>query len=164
MSSAFNDWQNFFTAELGALAALTGLIVVAISINLSRILSIARLPGRAGEALIMLVGALVIASVALVPHQPAALLGAEILGIGVAMIATPLVNHLHHPSSDPGVTPAKKWIRLGVGLVGSLPFVVAGVLLISGSYAGYDWAAAGVIASLVAGVWNAWVLLVEILR
>ena len=33
------DWATFFSAELGALAALTGFVVVAISINLSRILA-----------------------------------------------------------------------------------------------------------------------------
>jgi hypothetical protein len=41
-------------AEVGASAALTGLLIVAISINLARnlarILSIAQLPGRAGAA------------------------------------------------------------------------------------------------------------------
>ena len=35
------DWATFFSAEL---AALTGFVVVAISINLSRILSYPRLP------------------------------------------------------------------------------------------------------------------------
>ena len=33
------DWAAFFSAELAALAALTGFVVVAISINLSRILA-----------------------------------------------------------------------------------------------------------------------------
>jgi hypothetical protein len=44
---------NFFAEEVGASAALTGLLVVAISINLARILSIAQLPGRAAEGLII---------------------------------------------------------------------------------------------------------------
>ena len=35
------EWANFFMAELAALAALTGFVVVAISINLARILSYA---------------------------------------------------------------------------------------------------------------------------
>jgi hypothetical protein len=50
------DWATFFSAELGALAALTGFVVVAISINLSRILAYSWLPARAGEALIGPVG------------------------------------------------------------------------------------------------------------
>jgi hypothetical protein len=65
------DWANFFVAEVGASAALTGLLVVAISINLARILAIAQLPGRAAEGLIILVGAFVLGSVALIPDQSA---------------------------------------------------------------------------------------------
>ena len=52
------DWATFFSAELAALAALTGFVVVAISINLARILAYAGLPRRAGEALIGPVGAI----------------------------------------------------------------------------------------------------------
>lgn len=51
-------WANFFVAEVGASAALSGLVIVAISINLQRILSFPQLPGRAAEMLILLVGAL----------------------------------------------------------------------------------------------------------
>jgi hypothetical protein len=58
-------------AEVGASAALTGLLVVATSINLARILAIAQLPGRAAEGLIILVGAFVLGSVALIPDQSA---------------------------------------------------------------------------------------------
>jgi hypothetical protein len=50
------DWANFFVAEVGASAALTGLIVVAISVNLSKILAYEQLPRRAAEPLVMFVG------------------------------------------------------------------------------------------------------------
>ncbi len=53
------DWANFFVAEVGASAALTGLVVVAISINLAKILSYPSLPDRAAEAPFALVGVLV---------------------------------------------------------------------------------------------------------
>jgi hypothetical protein len=42
-------WENFLVAETGtAAAALAGLLFVAVSINLSRIVSYPGLPGRAG--------------------------------------------------------------------------------------------------------------------
>ena len=41
------DWQTFFGAEMNATAALTGLVVVAMSVNLSRIMAHPLLPGRA---------------------------------------------------------------------------------------------------------------------
>jgi hypothetical protein len=59
------DWAIFFSAELAALATLTGLVVVAISINLPRILAYAHLPTRAGEALIGPVGAITVTSLVL---------------------------------------------------------------------------------------------------
>jgi modulator of FtsH protease len=158
------DWANFFVAEVGASAALTGLLVVAISINLSRILAIAQLPGRAAEALIVLVGALALTSAGLVPNQPAALFGAEVLAIGVVTLVVPLAIQLRSWSSAVGVSPARQVVRAIVSAATSLLFIVAGVLLVLGSGNGLYWVAAGVIVALVGGVWNAWVLLVEILR
>jgi hypothetical protein len=48
--------------------------------------------------------------------------------------------------------------------VASLPVAVGGLLLTLGVGAGLDGIAAGVLLSLVAGVYNTWVLLIEILR
>jgi hypothetical protein len=45
-------WPYFFQAQVGASAALVGLIFVSISISLSRILAVAHLPARAMEALL----------------------------------------------------------------------------------------------------------------
>ena len=45
------EWESLFVAEAGASAALAGLLFVAISINLERILQGAGLSGRAGEAM-----------------------------------------------------------------------------------------------------------------
>ncbi len=146
------------------MAALTGLVVVAISINLTRILSVVNLPQRAGEALVMLVGAIVAASVALVPNQPTTLLGWELVAIGLVIFAAPAVNQVGFWKLTQGVTPAKKYVRLAITSTASLPFAVAGLYLIVGVSGAFYWAAAGVICSIVAGVWNTWILLVEILR
>jgi hypothetical protein len=46
-----------------------------------------------------------------------------------------------------------------------VPVIVAGALLLtSGTSGGLHWLAAGIIITQVGAVWNAWVLLVEILR
>jgi hypothetical protein len=47
-----SGWENFFIAEVGASAALTGLIFVGVSINLARILSFPKLPNRALQPLL----------------------------------------------------------------------------------------------------------------
>lgn len=158
------EWQGFFIGELGALAALTGLVVVAISINLSRILAIVQLPRRAGESLTLLVGPLVVASVALIPGQPSLLLGLEVLAIGLVTMIFPIVNQIQMWTAALGVTEAEKASRLAISLAASAPFVVGGFSLVFALEGALDWIAAAIIVSLVAGVWNAWILLVEILR
>jgi hypothetical protein len=79
------EWDSLFLAEAGASAALAGLLFVALSINLERILKGAGLPGRAGEAIMLLLAVLVVATWALVPGQSSTVLGAELLGSGLAV-------------------------------------------------------------------------------
>jgi hypothetical protein len=164
MTPIATDWSNFFVAELGASAALTGFIVVAISVNLSRILAHAHLPGRAAEALISLAGALVLTSLGLVPNQPAMLLGAEALLVGLVAFAAPLRLQLRFVQTDIGVSRSRKVARILMGAAASLPFAIGGILLMCGWSSGLYWLAGGVIASLVAGIWGVWILLIEILR
>jgi modulator of FtsH protease len=45
-----HDWSDFFAAEVGVAAALAGLLFVAVSINLTRILEYPSLPTPAVEA------------------------------------------------------------------------------------------------------------------
>lgn len=163
MNPVTTDWSNFFVAQVGAAAALTGLVVVAISVNLSRILSFAQLPGRAAEALITLTGALVLTSLGLVPQAPSRF-GAEVLAIGLLAFMGPLIIQLRSRRFNQDVSPTKRSLRMFVSAAVSLPLIVGGALLLSDSGAGLYWIAAGVILSLVAGVYGAWVLLVEILR
>jgi hypothetical protein len=158
-------WASFFAAEVGASAALTGLLVVAISINLARILAIAQLPGRAAEGLIILVGAFVLSSVALIPDQSATAFATEVLISGLVMALAPLSIQLRSWQPPEGVSRARQVIRLIVNMTAGVPVIVAGVLLLtSAAGEGLHWLAAGIIITLVSAVWNAWVLLVEILR
>jgi hypothetical protein len=157
-----SEWANFFMAELGALAALTGFVVVAISINLSRILSYPHLPTRAGEALIGPVGAITATSLVLIPDQPAALLGIEVIAIGAVMVIAPVVFQARAWSARKDATErvARAATNEGFGLA----FVIGGALLFAGASAGLYWIAAGDVLSVIAIMLSAWVLMIEILR
>ncbi len=158
------EWTNFFTAQLGALAALTGFAIVAISINLSRILDNESLPGRAAEALIGPVGAIAATSLVLLPEQPQALAGAEVLAVGLAMVAAPMAIQLDARRTWTKATALQRIMRFVTSAGYSSAFVVGGALLAAGARAGLFWIAAGDVAGLAAVVVNAWVLMVEILR
>src|ERR1700728_2838941 len=121
------EWAIFFSAELAALATLTGLVVVAISINLPRILSYAHLPTRAGEALIGPVGAITVTSLVLIPKQPPMLLGGEVIRSALVMVVAPIVFQTRAWSARKDA-----WERgmRAVSTTGfSLAFVIAGALL-----------------------------------
>lgn len=64
------DWSDFAVASAGAAAALTGLLFVAVSINLQRILELPQLPDRAGGTLGLLLTLLLVSIVLVAPGQP----------------------------------------------------------------------------------------------
>jgi hypothetical protein len=162
MPSFTADWANFFVAEVGAAAALSGLLFVAVSINLARVLAIPHMPERAAETLFILVGVLVVASVGLVPGQTPTILGCEVAATGVLVWGVSLRGHVRAYAD----VVTRRWLpRRIVGTqAATLPFIIGGTLLITGRTSGLYWLVAGVIASFAAGIQNAWVLLVEILR
>jgi hypothetical protein len=156
-------WTSFFETAAGASATLVGLLVVAISINLTRILDFPQLPSRAGSALAPLAGIMVVSLLALVP-QPVFVFGLEVLGVGVATWG--LTTWLLIKSFRLTEGLKLQWVvgHMPVNQAQTLPLLVAGVLLALGFPSGLYWIVAAMIASLLAGLMNAWVLMVEILR
>jgi hypothetical protein len=71
MSGYFTaSWSDFSVAVVGASAALAGLLVVAVSINIERILAIDALTGRSLSTMVLFIVPLVIGMLFLVPDQP----------------------------------------------------------------------------------------------
>jgi hypothetical protein len=163
MGEVAGRWTDFFIAEVGATAALAGLIIVAISINLQQILSIGHLPGRAREALSLLFSALLICSLALIPDQGVRLLGDEILALEFIVLVNAAISQVRSLSIKPQQS---SWFvsRAVAVLLTCVPIVIGGVLLAFGNANGLYWIAPGVLVAIAVSVLNTWVLLVEILR
>lgn len=155
-------WTDLCVASAGASAALAGLVFVAVSINIERILQFPWLPARALETVLLLVGALLAALLTLAPQSRTAL-GVELLveGLAVAGVLAVLVARNPVGADSPHAALAPRLLPLTVGAV---PFAVAGATLLAQAGGGLYWLLAGTVGALLAAVLNAWVLLVEILR
>jgi len=157
-------WGTYLSVQAESAATLTGLVFVAVSINLSRILSVIGLTGRAAESLLQLFGVVVISTTVLIPRQSSIALATEILVIGSALWLFQTVTQIKYMRSKTGHPRYWGITRVVQSQFATVPFCVSGILLLRDSTAGLYWLAAGLIFSLIAGVANAWVLLVEILR
>ncbi len=155
-------WSNFLSAETGAAATLAGLIFVAVSINLGKILDYPGVPGRAAEALALLIGVLLVCTFGLAPNQSEKLLGSEFLAVGGVLWLMTVSFHVgelrrKHPW----------WWLASRSLLcqgATLSFCIAGILVIMGHADGMYWLIPGCVFSFVASITSAWVLLIEILR
>lgn len=155
-----SNWTGFLSVAAGVMATLTGLIFVAVSINLSRILEVPGVSARAAEAILQLLGVLVICMIALQPRQSRAILGPEIIAGGI--IIWMFMVRLQHRSAAPDQN--RPLISTVTSHIVPMLFVVAGISLTVGALGGLYWLSTGIIYSMTIGVSNAWVLLVEILR
>ena len=164
-----DEWHDFFLAQAGAAGVLTGLVFVGASINLEKILSdpTSGLAGRAAEALVLLVAVLTASVLLLVPGQGPVMVGAEVLTVGLAAwgwivaIQLPLLRSWQTMRPDlrgPFV------LRVAMGQIATIPAIVAGIGVLAGGLGGLYWLVAGMAFSILAALFEAWVLLIEINR
>jgi len=159
------DWSNFFQGELGAAAALAGLLFVAVSVNQTRILALGRMADRGLEGLAMLFMVLVVASLPLIPGQPTRLLGAEIFVIATATLVALVPLQLGYLRLLEPVYRPRSNQMVRVNRVAMAVIALAGfAILCRGDEAGFYVLAVGILLTFIAAGANAWVLLIEINR
>lgn len=158
------SWSTFFSALVSASAALTGLLFVAVSINLSRIIEQRYLPSRAAKALATLMSVLLTSILCLVPGQGIVVLGWELAVLGVAVWIA--ISWWQRESSvgNPYVTRGHTIFHWILAEASALPFLIGGVSLAAQRGGGFYWLVIGAVLSLIAAMLDAWVLLIEIQR
>ncbi len=161
---ATEPWHEFAVMVGGAAAALAGLLVVAMSINIEQIVAEKALPRRAAAALIMTVFPSILSMCILIPDQSTDVLGIELILLAAALGAS--VPRFNRPSTRTGHQTVRQWV--GSALIPMLlllvPLLLAGIGMITTSLGGMYWLPVAVFAALFGGLVQAWVLLVEIRR
>jgi modulator of FtsH protease len=155
-------WADFALGQLGASAALLGLVFVGISININVIMKAPPLVDRACESVILLGFVLLTATAVLIPGQDRHAAGVELLVVGI-IVALAVLRTLR--SSGASLVQGRQiLIRRVLSLGAPLLAIVAGLSLLANAGGGFGWWVGAVVTAYVAALTGAWVLLVEILR
>ena len=159
-----SDWANFYIAGAGAAAAMVGLFIVAVSVNIDPIVNDRVLPPRAVGTIAALVLALLTCMSGLMADQgvtwfAVAVLGFALLAWGAKIHAARqmiLGRSSHQMASVVG--------EAITGQTQTLPFLVGAVLVLLDRSSGLNWIGFGVLAVFGLSMINVWVLLIEIRR
>jgi hypothetical protein len=161
-------WHEFFVAAAGAAAALSGLIFVAVSINLRDILAVEKkvgssyLTGRALESIVALLIVLGISLVGLDPSLGRAVFAAFLIFCALGTGVSPVLAARAYRSSH--VKPAFYDLRLFLAALLVAAYAAAGITLIARAGGGLNWLPVAFLLAVTIAASNAWVLLVEVLR
>jgi hypothetical protein len=155
-------WDSFAVAEVGASAALAGLLVVAATINIERIIGIPTVIARLSGTLALFAGSLVAGVVLLVPGlhpRPAGALLATI-GIVAGLIVVWPRALRHVEPSHRGTT----MITTALAVTAAALVAFSGFAYSFQALGGLYWLALGIVLTFLVGLGNAWVAMIEILR
>ena len=158
-------WTDFAVAAAGATAALAGLLIVAMSVNVEQILASKAPIAGARSTIASLVLAIAVALLMLPPGQTLLAFGVITLVLTIVAAVIQLFSIVAQWSmTGEGVTAPVRVTIVGLALAEHVPFLVGGVLLVAGLAAGMWGVVVGVVMVVIASMVNAWVLLIEVRR
>ena len=154
-----NEWHDFFLGLVGVSGGLVGLLFVSVSINLERILEFPALPEKALEALYTFSAVLIVSSLGLVPGQSTKLFGLELLIVGLTYWVTQLRALMKTRKSD-----YETFSRYALNQIPPASAIVAGASTYAGIEDGIYLVVPSIFVCMIAGIYLAWILLIEIRR
>lgn len=166
MSPLFEEWAPFNTAVAGAGAALGGLLIVALSVNIKQIAESRGLAARAGASIASLILGVVLCCLALIPGQEAVGYAIQVLvgGLAVAVVAALAARAIRQDETRAGFHQYDA-SQIVPFVIPVLAYLAGGVfLLIAQPAVGLVVVAVASILAIVATVLFSWVALIEVLR
>jgi hypothetical protein len=163
MDEIFEPWSEFNVAMAGATAALAGLVIVAASVNIRDIIASRSLTARLGAGVAELLLALMVSAFGLIPNLSLVWFGVLVLvataGTGIFQVfATRSIT------ADTGPAQRGRWLKVSVGVLPLVAYLLAGVLAVLSAPAALHFVAVGTLLAIVSAVTVSWVALVEVLR
>lgn len=156
-----SGWGDFATVMGAAAAALLGLLFVAVSIRVEAIARSAELRNRSAQTVTLLLTGLLITALLVVPDQRAWALGVEYFALAVFVIGVAFFNN-QRAGAQSDNTIARLLAVINPTYVTCSLLVIAAVILILGGKDGIYVLVPALVAVLVGGVLNAWLILVKL--
>jgi hypothetical protein len=158
------DWQTLYTALASSTAALTGLLFIALSLNLRAIVKRPDSMALARETLGSLICLLILTILMLIPGQPRQLLGAELI-VGSLITIAVGTSMQFRTLKRIAIERRLRWgLRVLLLDLGTTTTLVGGISLIAGQFGGLFWLAPTILIYTVWPLANAWLLVVQVAR
>ena len=156
-------WQDLFDMAALAAVTLTGLLSVALSINVRNIADTPAHLARAREALISLTVLVTVSVFVLIPQQGRVALGIELIALSILVFVVGLRLQAQTLRRLPARS-RPRWIVRLIGLdSATVAILIAGVSLVSGRFGGLLWLVPTMLICLVWSTYNAWRLTIDAL-
>ena len=154
-------WQALYTAVAGATAALTGLLFIALSLNLHTIIKMPTHRARARETLGATLSLLVLSLLMLIPGQDRRVLGSELIAGSLVLVLVAVKFHRQTLRRMVAGRRVRWALRLAVLHLGTVSMVVAGISLTVGQFGGLLWLVPTILIYMLWSLNNAWLLVVQ---